>query len=85
MSAEPIANASAEIPARGATPLWQKLIPYLGTVAIFALIFWRIPLAKVAEALSQAPILKFFAIFMPFSLFYFAIDSFCLKIGRAHV
>jgi lysylphosphatidylglycerol synthase-like protein len=80
MSTEPIANPVAidEVPARRATPLWQKLIPYVGTVAIFALIFWRIPLAAVGAALAQAPILKFFAIFMPFSLFYFAIDSFCL-------
>jgi hypothetical protein len=64
--------------ARRTTPLWRRAIPYVGTAAIFALIFWRIPVAKVAEALSQAPVLEFFAIFMPFSLFYFAIDSCCL-------
>ena len=64
--------------ARLTTPLWRRAIPYVGTVAIFALIFWRIPIAKVAAALSQAPVLEFFAIFMPFSLFYFAIDSCCL-------
>src|SRR5713101_8545795 len=82
MSAEPIPDSSDavrdEIPAARATPLWQRLIPYFGTVAIFALIFWRIPVAKVGEALSQAPVFKFFAIFMPFSLLYFAIDTFCL-------
>ncbi len=82
MSAGPVEEsvdmARDEIAARRATPLWRKAIPYVGTVAIFALIFWRIPIAKVGEALSQAPVFKFFAIFMPFSLFYFAIDSFCL-------
>jgi hypothetical protein len=82
MSAGPVEEsadvASDEIAARRATPLWQSAIPYVGTVAIFALIFWRIPVAKVGEALSQAPVFKFFAILMPFSLFYFAIDSFCL-------
>ncbi|HYL60549.1 MAG TPA: lysylphosphatidylglycerol synthase domain-containing protein [Candidatus Acidoferrales bacterium] len=67
-----------EVPASRNAPLWRRAIPYAGTVAIFALIFWRIPVAKVGEALSQAPVLKFFAIFMPFSLFFFAIDSFCL-------
>jgi hypothetical protein len=68
----------SSIPQARTTPLWRRAIPYVGTVAIFALIFWRIPVAKVGEALEQAPVLKFFAIFMPFSLFYFAIDSFCL-------
>jgi Lysylphosphatidylglycerol synthase TM region len=82
MSADPVSRpvnaAPVETPPDRATPLWRKAIPYLGTVAIFALIFWRIPIGKVGEALSQAPVFKFFAIFMPFSLFYFAIDSFCL-------
>ncbi len=82
MSAEPIADSSAaprdEMPAPRATPLWRKLIPYLGTVAIFALIFWRIPIRKVEQALSQVPVLEFLAVFMPYSLFYCAIDSACL-------
>ncbi|HYB91648.1 MAG TPA: lysylphosphatidylglycerol synthase domain-containing protein [Candidatus Binataceae bacterium] len=59
-------------------PRWRKAIPYLITAAIFALIFWRIPLAKVAEALGQVPVAKFVAIFLPYSLLYFAVDSFCL-------
>jgi len=63
--------------ARGA-PRWRKAIPYLVTLAIFSLIFWRIPVAKVAEALRQVPVARFVAIFLPYSLFYFAIDSFCL-------
>src|SRR5271154_5827571 len=67
-----------EIPPARATPLWRKAIPYLGTLAIFALIFWRIPIRKVEQALSQVPILDFIAVFMPYSLFYCAIDSACL-------
>ena len=59
-------------------PLWRKALPYLGTVAIFALIFWRIPVRKVEQALSQVPVLEFGAVFMPYSLFYCAIDSACL-------
>ena len=66
------------VPAARATPLWRKALPYLGTVAIFALIFWRIPIRKVEQALSQVPILDFLAVFMPYSLFYCAIDSACL-------
>jgi hypothetical protein len=60
------------------TPLWRKAIPYLGTVVIFALIFWRIPVRKVEQALSQVPVVDFVAVFMPYSLFYCAIDSYCL-------
>ena len=82
MSAGPITDSSTSrenLPAAGATtPLWRKAIPYLGTLAIFALIFWRIPIRKVEQALSQVPILDFLAVFMPYSLFYCAIDSACL-------
>ncbi len=82
MSAGPIPDLSdvprGGVPAPRATPLWRKAIPYLGTVAIFALIFWRIPIRKVEQALSQVPVLEFLAVFMPYSLFYCAIDSSCL-------
>ena len=79
MSAGPIRDRQpGEIPASRATPLWRKALPYLGTLAIFALIFWRIPIRKVEQALSQVPILDFLAVFMPYSLFYCAIDSACL-------
>src|SRR5271168_4361886 len=67
-----------ELPPARATPFWRRAIPYLGTLAIFALIFWRIPIRKVEQALSQVPILVFIAVFMPYSLFYCAIDSACL-------
>jgi Lysylphosphatidylglycerol synthase TM region len=56
----------------------RKALPYLGTVAIFALIFWRIPIAKVGAALRQAPVLEFLGVFLPYSMFYWFIDSACL-------
>ncbi|HEV2169936.1 MAG TPA: hypothetical protein VGR40_03255, partial [Candidatus Binatus sp.] len=68
----------ASQPRASTTPLWRKAIPYLGTLAIFALIFWRIPIRKVEHALSQVPVLEFLAVFMPYSLFYCALDSACL-------
>jgi hypothetical protein len=61
-----------------AISLWKKALPYFGTLLIFILIFWRIPMAKVGEALERAPIIKFFGIFLPFSAFYWLIDSLCL-------
>jgi Lysylphosphatidylglycerol synthase TM region len=64
--------------ARPPARLWRKAIPYAGTLAIFAIIFWKIPLGNVARALEQVPVAKFLAIFLPYSLFYFVIDSLCL-------
>src|SRR2546427_645262 len=58
--------------------LWKKALPYFGTLLIFALIFWRIPVAKVGAALERAPLLEFFGVFLPFSAFYWMIDSICL-------
>ncbi len=63
---------------RERAPWWRRAIPYVGTALIFALIFWRIPIAKVGAALEHVPIVEFVALFLPYSLFYFAIDSFCL-------
>jgi hypothetical protein len=42
------------------------------------LIFWSIPIAKVGAALEHVPILRFFGVFLPFSVFYWMIDSLCL-------
>jgi hypothetical protein len=57
---------------------WRKALPYFGTLLIFALIFWRIPVSAVAESLKQAPALKFFGAFLPYSVLYWMIDSACL-------
>jgi hypothetical protein len=54
------------------------VIPYFGTLLIFALIFWRIPVAKVGTVLEQAPALKFVGVFLPYSVIYWIIDSACL-------
>jgi Lysylphosphatidylglycerol synthase TM region len=54
------------------------MLPYFGTLLIFALIFWRIPIAKVGAALEQAPGFEFVGVFLPFCTFYWLIDSLCL-------
>jgi lysylphosphatidylglycerol synthase-like protein len=58
--------------------LLRRTLPYLGTLLIFALIFWRVPIATVYSALAQVPVLNFLAVFLPFSIFYWMIDSLCL-------
>ncbi len=70
--------ASTSSPPARTAPLWKKALPYFGTLLIFALIFWRIPIAQVGAALEQAPVLKFAGVFLPFSAFYWMIDSLCL-------
>ena len=57
---------------------WRTALPYFGTLLIFALIFWRIPVGQVAAALEQASALKFFGVFLPYSAIYWIIDSACL-------
>lgn len=73
-----IEASTAHASARRSLPPWKKAIPYFGTMLIFALIFWRIPAGKVAGALEQAPALKFFGVFLPYSGIYWIIDSACL-------
>ncbi|HVA80208.1 MAG TPA: hypothetical protein VNF29_04730, partial [Candidatus Binataceae bacterium] len=65
-------------PVKARTPTWRKAIPYAGTAIIFALIFWRISASRIAADLRQVPIVKFVAIFLPYSIFYCVIDSWCL-------
>jgi len=62
----------------GTSGRWRKALPFAGTLFIFALIFWRIPAARLGAALEKVPVLKFVGIFLPFSLCYWIIDSFCL-------
>ncbi|MBV8056613.1 MAG: flippase-like domain-containing protein [Deltaproteobacteria bacterium] len=71
------ASAAHAIAMRSMPP-WRKVLPYLGTLLIFAIIFWRIPAGKVIQALEQAPALKFFGVFLPYSVIYWIIDSVCL-------
>ena len=72
------------MPAARATPLWRKLIPYLGTLAIFALILLAHPdFARSSRRCPQVPVLDFLAVFMPYSLFYCAIHSGVPHLGRA--
>jgi hypothetical protein len=58
--------------------LGRRALPYIGTLLIFALIFLHIPIAQVGAALEEAPALRFFAVFLPYSVLYWMIDSACL-------
>jgi len=71
------AAAKQQEPA-GAAPRWRTVAPYAGTLLIFAVIFWRIPIGKVGAALENVPIVKFAGLFLPFSIAYWLVDSYCL-------
>jgi len=77
-SAPEPASSPEQRPPVPANALWKRALPYFGTLVIFALIFWRIPIAKVGEALEHVPVLKFFGVFLPFCVLYWIIDSLCL-------
>lgn len=57
---------------------WKRVLPWLVTAVIFALIFRRVPVAKVVEALKGVHLLPYLAIMLPYSLVYLLIDTFCL-------
>jgi hypothetical protein len=73
-----LATAPKQKESSPVTPRWKKIGPYVGTLLIFTLIFWQIPIAKVGSALENVPIFKFFGMFLPFSVLYWMIDSSCL-------
>jgi Lysylphosphatidylglycerol synthase TM region len=71
------AAAQGQESSRVAAP-WRRFAPYAGTLIIFAVIFWGIPIGKVGVALEHIPIGKFVGLFLPFSIAYWLIDSYCL-------
>jgi branched-subunit amino acid transport protein AzlD len=54
---------------------WRLILPPLLTAAIFVLIFRKVPFARFTDALRDADYVPFFAALLPFSIFYFALDS----------
>ncbi len=61
-----------------ARDLASKLWPLLATVAVFAVIFLRIPFRRLVEAMAQAHLAQFLALMAAFSIVYFAIDTLVL-------
>jgi hypothetical protein len=63
---------------RGVQGAAARIWPAVLTVAIFVVIFLRIPFDRFLAALAGARLLPFFALMGAFSLFYFAMDTFIL-------
>src|SRR5437870_2737821 len=58
---------------------WARSVPVALTVAIFLIIFWRIPFGTFWQALSRAQLLPFLALMGSFSLCFFLLDTFVLS------
>jgi len=58
---------------------WARGVPVVLTVAIFLLIFWRIPFGAFWKALSGAHLLPFLVLMGSFSLGFFLLDTFVLS------
>ncbi len=56
----------------------KRIVPWVVTIVIFAVIFRRVPFAKVLEALHGVRLAPYLAIMMPYSVIYLLIDTFCL-------
>ncbi|PON14171.1 hypothetical protein C2W62_30470 [Candidatus Entotheonella serta] len=55
-----------------------RLLPWLITAGIFTIIFTRIPVSGVIEALSKVSFAPYLALMLPYSLFYCCVDTFVL-------
>jgi uncharacterized membrane protein YbhN (UPF0104 family) len=57
---------------------WIKVLPWMITLGIFAIIFSRIPLPEVVAALRQVRLGPYVALMVPYSFIYCLIDAFVL-------
>jgi hypothetical protein len=69
---------TTDAPARHRHSGWKRILPWIATAVIFALIFRRVPIGKVVEALRGVHLASYLAIMLPYSVVYLAVDTFCL-------
>jgi hypothetical protein len=55
------------------------VLPWAVTLAIFAFLFWRIPARDVASTFAEARWGWYLALMVPYSAFYFLVDSFVVQ------
>lgn len=62
---------------------WKRVRPFVApviTAVIFMLIFRKVPFDRFREALTGADYVHFFGALLPFSVFYFALDTLVLLV-----
>src|SRR6185503_3455898 len=68
-------RGAVRLTGRGAHGPLKRIAPWAVTLVIFAVLFWKIPFARVVEALEGAQWGRFVLLMAPYSLFYCAIDA----------
>jgi len=53
---------------------WKPVVPWVVTIGVFGFLFWKIPVARVAEAFAGASWGRFVVLMVPYSLFFCAVD-----------
>ena len=56
----------------------KRVVPWIITALLFAVIFRRVPISKLVEALHGVRVLPYLTIMLPYSVAYLLIDTFCL-------
>ncbi|MGH7860485.1 MAG: hypothetical protein ACREQY_24405 [Candidatus Binatia bacterium] len=74
-----VSQAGAEDGAPRRAGLFARLWPVALTVAIFVVIFLRIPFDRFRDALAEARLLPFLGVMATFSLCFFLMDTFVLS------
>lgn len=80
MPDEAALNRSPPTPHRRRTAGAQRALSWLITIAIFLLIFRRIPYQKLIAALGEADYVTFLALMVPNTVFYFCWDTLVLSV-----
>jgi hypothetical protein len=56
----------------------KRVVPWIVTAVLFAVIFHRIPIGKVVAALHGVRVAPYLAIMLPYSVAYLLVDTFCV-------
>jgi hypothetical protein len=59
--------------------LLRRAAPWAVTLAIFAFLFWRIPVGQVVDTLAAGRWGRYLLLMAPYSAFYFLVDSFVVQ------
>jgi hypothetical protein len=56
----------------------KRIVPWIITALLFAIIFRRVPIRTLLEALRGVRVVPYLAIMLPYSVAYLLVDTFCL-------
>jgi hypothetical protein len=72
------AEGGCDVRPRHRPPLVARLLPWILTAVIFAVIFSKVPFGRVWDALAGARLFPYVATMVPYSVLYLLVDTFCV-------